>query len=343
MNKFLYGLSILACCTSCSKKNQQIVNEPKGWDLIETPVDASLRGLSPLTSDIAWISGTKGTWLRTLDGGKNWEHGVIDGLSDVDFRSIHGFDAENAIVVSAGQPAVIYKTSDGGKSWILTYQAGQSAFLNGIAFSDQKTGFVFGDPVDGNWVILKTLNQGESWFLIPNLPKFVAGEVGFAAGSSSIVVIGDLLALGSGGRETNLHISKNGGESWEKFVSPLSQGKDSQGIFAVTGLVTGELFCVGGDYLEEGLAQGNVGIFLTSTDEWVTVDTPPAGYRSGVAYFNQEEWLITVGPSGSDFSNNSGVNWKKFSTEGFHAVKTGSTTGSVWATGANGKVAKLKF
>jgi hypothetical protein len=107
--------------------------------------------------------------------------------------------------------------------------------------------------------------------------------------------------------------------------------------------VTGELFCVGGDYLEEGLAQGNVGIFLTSTDEWVTVDTPPAGYRSGVAYFNQEEWLITVGPSGSDFSNNSGVNWKKFSTEGFHAVKTGSTTGSVWATGANGKVAKLKF
>ena len=75
---------------------------------------ASLRGLSVVTAEIAWASGSSGTWLRTIDGGETWENGVIAGLDTVDFRSLHAFDALTAIAVSAGQPAVIYKTIDGG-------------------------------------------------------------------------------------------------------------------------------------------------------------------------------------------------------------------------------------
>lgn len=342
MNKIFIGLIVLFFCFSCNKKSSQFSTEPLGWEILDTPVDASLRGLSPLTSDIAWMSGSKGTWLRTLDGGKTWEHGVIDGLIEVDFRSIQGFDAEHAIAVSAGQPAVIYKTSDGGKTWKLTHQEGTSAFLDGITFSDQETGFVFGDPVDGKWMILKTVNQGESWYEIPNLPEVVDGEAGFAASASSMMAIGDLVALGSGGKVSNLHISKNGGDSWEKFKSPLIQGKGSQGIFALTNSDAG-IVCIGGDYLEEGRSQGNLGVFLTASNDWTEVQNPPSGYRSGVTFFSQAEWLIAVGPNGSDFSKDGGINWKNFSGEGFHTVKAGSAKGSVWASGGKGKVAKLKF
>lgn len=343
MNKIIIGLSVLVFSFSCNQKTEQLASEPLGWEIFETPVDASLRGLSPITADIAWMSGSKGTWLRTLDGGNTWEHGVIDGQVDVDFRSIQGFDAEHAIVVSAGQPAVIYKTSDGGKSWKLTHQEDTAAFLDGITFSDQNTGFVFGDPVDGKWMILKTVNQGETWYAIPNLPEVVEGEAAFAASASSMMAMDNILVLGSGGKESYLHISKDGGDSWAKFIAPLTQGEGSQGIFALTGLLSGEVVCVGGDYLQEGSTQGNVGIFLTATNEWLTVEDPPTGYRSGVAYFNRTEWLITVGPNGSDFSHDGGINWQNFSEEGFHSVKAGSATGSVWASGGNGKVAKLKF
>ena len=343
MDRILIGLSVLIFCFSCNQKSPEFPAEPIGWEILATPVDASLRGLSPITSDIAWFSGTKGTWLKTLDGGKTWEHGVIDGLVEVDFRAIQGFDAEHAIAVSAGQPSVIYRTSDGGKSWILTHKEGPTAFLDGITFSDQNTGFVLGDPVDGKWMILKTVNQGESWFAIPNLPEVVAGEAGFAASASSMIAMGDLVALGSGGKESNLHVSKDGGDSWKKFKSPLIQGEGSQGIFALAGLSAGEIVCIGGDYLEDGMSQGNVGVFLTVSNDWVEIQNPPSGYQSGITYFSQAEWLITVGPNGSDFSHDGGINWKSFSEEGFHAVKTGSATGSVWASGGNGKVAKLMF
>lgn len=342
MNRILIGLSVLIFCFSCNQKSSEFSTEPLGWEILQTPVDASLRGLSALTPDIAWMSGTKGTWLRTLDGGKTWEHGVINGLVDVDFRSIQGFNAEHAIAVSAGQPAVIYKTSDGGKTWKLTHQEGPEAFLDGITFSDQETGYVFGDPVDGKWLILKTVNEGESWYELPSLPEFVEGEAGFAASASSMMAVGDLIVLGTGGKESNLHVSRDGGDSWEKFKSPLIQGHSSQGIFSLTDSGAG-IVCIGGDYLEEGMDQGNVGVFSTTTSNWVESLTPPTGYRSGVAFFSQQEWLIAVGPNGSDFSKDGGINWGNFSEEGFHAVKAGGAQGSVWASGGKGKVAKLKF
>jgi photosystem II stability/assembly factor-like uncharacterized protein len=343
MNKIPVWLFILVFIFSCNQKKSHISGEPMGWEILETPVDASLRGLSVLTPDIAWMSGTQGTWMRTLDGGKTWEHGQIDDLKEVDFRSIHGFDAEHAIAVSAGQPAVIYKTSDGGKNWKLTHQEGATAFLDGITFSDQTTGYVFGDPVEGKWVILKTIDQGDSWFAIPNLPTVVEGEAGFAASGSAMIANGDLLILGSGGKESNLHVSKDEGEKWKSYNSPLLQGGGSQGIFAIEALGKGEIVCIGGDYLQEEMTQGNLGIFLTQKEKWETIENPPSGYRSGITYFTQAEWLIAVGPNGTDYSDDGGLNWKKFSEEGFHAVKSGSAEASVWASGGKGKVAKLKF
>ena len=343
MIRMFIGFVILSLSICDNPKPIQFSKEPSGWEILETPVDASLRGLSPISSDIAWFSGSKGTWLRTLDGGRTWQHGVIDGLVEVDFRSIHGVDADQAIAVSAGQPAVIYRTIDGGKTWKLIHQENQLAFLDGVAFSDQKVGFVFGDPIDQKWMMLKTINQGETWVPITSLPEAAVGEAGFAASSSAMMAERDLVVLGSGGRESNLYLSKDGGDSWEKIKSPMIQGEASQGIFAISGTDSGGLIALGGDYLQEDLNKGNVGVYNMATQQWSKIENPPAGYRSGVTFFSQSEWVITVGPSGTDFSKDGGINWKKFSDEGFHAVKTDAAKRSVWASGAKGKVAKLKF
>ncbi len=91
-----------------------VIDSPKGWEILKTPTKASLRGLSPVTTEIAWASGSGGVWMRTVDSGKTWTSGIIDGLDSVDFRDIEAFDASTAIAMSSGQPAVIYKTTDGG-------------------------------------------------------------------------------------------------------------------------------------------------------------------------------------------------------------------------------------
>ncbi|MDR7128402.1 photosystem II stability/assembly factor-like uncharacterized protein [Algoriphagus sp. 4150] len=339
----ILALSLLVALFSCKKSEENTPANPSGWDMLETPVESSLRGLSPLTGEIAWASGSNGVWLRTIDGGKSWDHGVVAGLDTVDFRSIHAFDAMTAIVVSAGQPAVIYKTKDGGESWDLKHQENEFAFLDGISFASSSRGFVVGDPAHGKWTIIQTANQGNTWYHIDSLPEAVEGEAAFAASSTSLFAKGNQLWLGSGGTESNLHFSKDQGVSWEKYSTPFVQGESSQGIFSLAGMGDGEIVGVGGDYLNEEMQEGTAGIFVTATKEWIIPQQGPGGYRSGVVYFPKQKCLIAVGPSGSDYSTDRGLNWQPISDEGFHAVKMSHEDGSIWASGAKGKIAKLSY
>ncbi len=81
---FIILLSFLGSCHR--PKAVESADTPRGWQLLETPSSSSLRGLSPLTEEIAWASGSEGTWLRTLDGGTTWTEGVVGGSDTADFR-----------------------------------------------------------------------------------------------------------------------------------------------------------------------------------------------------------------------------------------------------------------
>ncbi len=238
---------------------------------------------------------------------------------------------------------MIYKTSDGGQTWILKHQESETAFLDGISFADEKRGYVFGDPIDGKWMILQTFNQGESWYPVSNLPEASEGEAGFAASGSSFLAEGNHLWLGSGGKKANLYRSVDGGGTWDRFPSPLNQGEASEGIFSITSIGAGEMLCVGGDYTLLDSTAGNAGLFLSEGKKWATIQKSPKGYRSGVIYFPRFQWVVAVGPGGSDFSADGGINWSNFSTEGFHSVRLSHAEGSVWASGSKGKIGRLRF
>ncbi|MBC6367682.1 YCF48-related protein [Algoriphagus sp. AK58] len=309
------------------------------WQEFQTPVKASLRGLSPVSDLVCWASGSGGTWLKTTDGGKSWDHGVIAGLDTVDFRSIHAVDEKVAVVASAGQPAVIYRTEDGGTSWTKVHQEGKEAFFDAITFIDKKKGFVLGDPVDGKWMILETSDGGKSWKSLPHLPKADDGEAAFAASSSSLIAHKDQLILGTGGRTSNLHIYSLAKSEWTKIPVPLMiQGKSSQGIFALTHFKN-QLILAGGDYANPEIREGN--LLIWSGREFIAPNQTTKGYRSGVTLLKKNGLLIAVGPDGSDFSVDGGRNWQNFSSVGFHAVKTTDDQKSIWASGSQGRIGRL--
>lgn len=344
MRNFPLLLALVILIFSCEQREKKsIIERPSGWELVETPVSSSLRGLSPVTDNIVWASGSGGAWLRTLDGGLSWETGIIDGLDSVDFRDIEAFDAATAVAVAAGQPAVIYKTKDGGKSWTKVYQGEESDFFDGVAFHKNR-GVVYGDAVDGKWRLLMSNDQGDSWKAIETSPKAFAGAGSFAASGSGILVREDDVWFASGGSQSNIYHSADKGMSWSIFPTPIIQGEASQGIFSITQLSRHILFAVGGDFLQEGLSEKNAMISQDDGKTWSLIDgNPPSGYRSGVTYFPFHHWLIAVGPNGSDFSKNGGNDWERFSDEGFHAVFLDKSQRSVWASGPKGKIAKLKF
>ena len=96
------------------------------WQKQTVETDASFRGLSVVSENVIWASGTGGTVIRTTDGGKNWQVLEIPGAEKLDFRDIEAFDENTAYILSigTGENSRIYKTADGGKTWKLQFKNG---------------------------------------------------------------------------------------------------------------------------------------------------------------------------------------------------------------------------
>lgn len=308
------------------------------WKEFETHVKASLRGLSPVSEQVCWASGSGGTWLRTTDGGKTWDTGVIAGLDTVDFRSIHAFDENTAVVASAGQPAVIFRTVNGAKTWEKVHEEGPDAFLDGITFLNESRGFIIGDPVDGDWMILETLDAGKSWKPLASFPSSEAGEAAFAASASSMITTENELIFGTGGKISNLYFYHFETKVWKNENTPILQGEASQGIFALV-KTENAVLAVGGDYKKLDFRENNA--FRFSDQGFQIPLHSPLGFRSGIAFSQKEKLIIAVGPSGSDLSKDDGLNWGFFSSIGYHAIRSSLDQKSVWASGSQGRIGLL--
>ena len=118
-----------------------------------TPTTASLRGLSVVSEQVAWASGSAGTVLRTTDGGATWTKRSVPQADSLDFRSLQALSAEEAFVLSAGAPALLYHTIDGGTTWQLRYENRRPGiFFDALAFWDTTHGIAMSDPVNGQFV-----------------------------------------------------------------------------------------------------------------------------------------------------------------------------------------------
>ena len=70
------------------------------WIKQSVNTTASFRGLSVVNEKIAWASGTGGTVIRTIDGGRTWDVITVPGAEKLDFRDIEAFDANIAYILS---------------------------------------------------------------------------------------------------------------------------------------------------------------------------------------------------------------------------------------------------
>ncbi len=141
---------------------------------LDSGVQESFRGLSVINRKVAWVSGTGGTVLRTVDGGKSWQSISVPEMDKTDFRDIEGFDAYTAIVMGIGKPARFFKTTDGGNTWdLIYYDDREGVFFDGLSFWNKKRGIAFSDPVGGHHLVIRTEDGGYTWQDVPlkNIPE----------------------------------------------------------------------------------------------------------------------------------------------------------------------------
>jgi len=214
------------------------------WLVRGSGTTASLRGLHVVDAEVAWASGSGGTFLRTVDGAETWEIGMVAGAEALDFRDVHAWDRDRALLLSAGLPARIYRTDDGGESWQLMYEnETPGVFFNAVSFWDEERGIAVGDPIDGRFLIIRTDDGGETWTELPwnNRPQALEGEANFAASGTCMTVLGkDSVWFGTGGPAARVFRSTDGGSSWQRvaMVYPGSSPYTNDAC----GLGTGDFF-----------------------------------------------------------------------------------------------------
>jgi photosystem II stability/assembly factor-like uncharacterized protein len=270
------------------------------------PPVLSLRGVSAVTADMAWASGTQGTYLRTFDGGKTVERHQVPGAQSLDFRDVEAFGDKIAYLLAAGpgDSSRIYKTVDGGKNWTMQFTNHEpQGFLDCMAFWDADHGMVVGDPVGGKFMVLTTKDGGRHWQASPGekMPAAAEGEGAFAASGTCIAVQGKKDAwFVTGGSAARVFHSKDRGASWTVAETPLLHGKPPQGGFAVAFRDAMHGLVVGGDYQESRSKGTNAAYSDDGGATWHAIQpgSDATMYLSAIRYLSGDA-ALAVGPVGA--------------------------------------------
>jgi photosystem II stability/assembly factor-like uncharacterized protein len=314
------------------------------WQQQTIKTDADFRGVCAVSAKVAWVSGTKGTYGRTTDGGKTWSVGAVPGAAKLDFRDVEAFGETTAYLLSAGpgEDSRIYKTSDGGKTWSLQFKnSDRKAFYDAIAFWDEKNGLALSDPVEGHFQLIVTDDGGTNWKPLPhkNLPPALPNEGAFAASGTCLVTHGanDVWFCTGGAKTARVFHSKDRGRNWSVSETPILAGTDSAGIFSLAFRDRDHGVIVGGDYRKPNDAGASAAITTDGGKTWTRLDKPLA-FRSCVTWA-KDRWIV-VGTSGSNFSRDDGATWESLDDKNYNSVAF-TATGEGWAVGPRGRIAKF--
>jgi photosystem II stability/assembly factor-like uncharacterized protein len=280
----------------------------------------NLRGVSAVSSQVAWAAGTHGTYLRTTDGGQTWIPGQVPDATTLDFRAVVAFSADEAFLMSAGPGDVsrIYHTSDAGQHWQLQFtNSNPKGFFDSIAFWNPTHGIVLGDAIADVKGKLKfellVTEDGQSWNPISpaQLPEALEGEGAFAASNSCVAVLrakttapvsaasgagekgaaavaGDSnIWFATGGKAARVFHSADRGKTWEVFNTPILHGPESAGIFSIAFRDARHGVIVGGDYKHPDDDGPNLAFTDDGGKTWRLSDLHPQAYFSAVAYDQQ--------------------------------------------------------
>ena len=283
-----------------------------------------LRGVSAVSRQIAWASGTHGTYLRTIDGGRTWTPAQVPDAATLDFRAVVAFSATDAFLMSSGpgDQSRIYHTIDAGRHWQLQFtNTNPKGFFDSMQFWDPAHGIVLGDPIPDetgklHFELLKT-EDGQAWHQIPlaQLPEAIEGEGAFAASNSCIAIFGadknimwgqppsavrsgearqyaapsndppdPNIWFATGGKTARVFHSSDAGKTWNVFDTPILHGQDSTGIFSIAFRDSLHGVIAGGDYKRPNDDGPNLAFTDDGGKTWTLSQIKPQAFYSAVAY-----------------------------------------------------------
>lgn len=312
-------------------------------ELLNENQPVSFRGLSAVSDQVVWVSGSKGTVGRSIDGGKTWTWNIVKGLEAREFRDIEAFDQNVAVIIAVDAPAFILRTTDGGATWNTVYEnQTKGMFLDAMDFVDDLHGTVIGDPLKGKLFMAHTSDGGVTWKeeVSKDLPQADSGEACFASSGTNVRRFGQHnYVIISGGKRSRVFLNT------KPIDLPIVQGLESTGGNSIAIMKNKKTkgynwIVVGGDFASDTTRSKNCFISKDQGKTWAAPKVPPFGYRSCVEFISDTN-LITCGTKGVDISIDEGMTWKNISPTGFHVCRKAKKGNAVFLAGGNGRIGKL--
>ncbi|MCE2611821.1 oxidoreductase [Flavobacteriaceae bacterium D16] len=260
-----------------------------------------------------------------------------------EFRAI-AHTSTDFFMLSAGNPALLYKTGETGRMELVYSEMGAGVFYNAMAFWNDLEGMAIGDSMDGCLSVIITRDGGQNWSKLAcdQLPTSVEGEGAFAASNSNIAIIGDTAWVAT--TQGRVLRTADRGRSWDVVQTPMESLAEAQGIFSIAFYNADTGFAIGGDYTKPEIKRANKALSQDGGKSWQLVaegETP--GYKSCVQYLpnSKGRGLVAVGYTGISYSSDSGNQWTDLSREPFYTLRFLNDS-TAFAAGKN-RLARLSF
>lgn len=336
------ALMVIFCLQSCANEQESHaythVAETVLWE-----DSVSVRALEIMPGAVAF-AGSEGTFgtISLEDGQVRVGKQRKDSLYP-EFRAL-AHTASDFFMLSAGDPALLYKTGNSGNMELVYSESGPEVFYDAMAFWNDKEGIAFGDAQGQCLTLLRTADGGNSWRKIPctTLPPALSGEGAFAASDTNIEIWEDAAwIITTKGR---VLYSPDRGQNWSVLQSPIAPEVPTQGLYSMDFYEGKYGYAIGGDYTEP---EGKTNNKMHTSDggkTWeIVADGNPPGYKSCVQYIPGSGGadLVAVGFTGISYSADGGLSWRALSESSYYSIRF--TNDSVAYASGRGRVSRLVF
>lgn len=260
-----------------------------------------------------------------------------------DFRAI-AHTTTDFFMLSAGSPALLYKTGEKGHMELVYREEGEGVFYDAMTFWNDNEGIAVGDSVEGCLSIIITRDGGGTWAKLPcsQLPEGILEEGAFAASNTNIKTIGDSVWIAT--TSGRIFYSPDKGIQWEVFETPIRNDTPTEGIYSIDFYDEELGVAIGGDYTKPGNTNANKAISKDGGKTWQLVANGEAPeYKSCIQFVPGSDGfgMVSVGFTGISYSYDKGKHWKELSTEAFYTVRFLNDS-VAYAAGKN-RISKLVF